>query len=256
MIKLVRNMISAAALYTRIPMPRLNYREGDYKYALFFLPWVGGLLGILLHAVTLCPGWDWAPLSFQVCVVAALPLLVTGGFHLDGYMDVQDALRSYKTREEKLAILKDPHIGAFAVVGIAILAILWFGGTAMLLNGYAYGSGVLYFVFFHGRALGAFAALVFKRAKKDGLLAEEAKKANWWVLTLVVLETLFMAAITLLVCGMYAVWMAVGMGLAFVRCVWIAYRQFGGFSGDSIGWLIVSTELGGILGAAFAVFMQ
>ena len=46
-------------------------------------------------------------------------MAVTGGFHIDGFMDTMDAFHSYKPREEKLAILKDSHIGAFAVIMLA-----------------------------------------------------------------------------------------------------------------------------------------
>ena len=46
----------------------------------------------------------------------AIILLVTGGIHMDGYMDTMDALHSYGSREKKLEILKDSHIGAFAVI--------------------------------------------------------------------------------------------------------------------------------------------
>lgn len=50
------------------------------------------------------------------------PGSVTGGIHLDGLLDTADALSSYKTKEEKLEILKDSHAGAFAI----IIGICWF----------------------------------------------------------------------------------------------------------------------------------
>ena len=40
-------------------------------------------------------------------------------FHIDGFMDTMDAFHSYKPREEKLTILKDSHMGAFAVIMLA-----------------------------------------------------------------------------------------------------------------------------------------
>ena len=43
-----------------------------------------------------------------------------GGFHADGFLDVSDSLCSYGSREKKLEILKDPHIGAFAVIRLAV----------------------------------------------------------------------------------------------------------------------------------------
>ena len=54
----------------------------------------------------------------------AVPLLVTGGIHLDGFMDTTDARSSYGDMEKKLAILKDSHVGAFAVIGCSFYLIL------------------------------------------------------------------------------------------------------------------------------------
>ena len=42
------------------------------------------------------------------------------GIHLDGYADTIDAISSYGDREKKLQILKDPHTGAFAVIGLCV----------------------------------------------------------------------------------------------------------------------------------------
>lgn len=51
-----------------------------------------------------------------MCVSGVFLLLITGGIHIDGYMDTMDAVHSYGNREKKLEILKDSHIGAFAVI--------------------------------------------------------------------------------------------------------------------------------------------
>ena len=63
-----------------------------------------------------------------ICFQRRLPdggaLLVTGGIHLDGFMDTTDARSSYGDREKKLAILKDSHVGAFAVIGCSFYLIL------------------------------------------------------------------------------------------------------------------------------------
>ena len=42
---------------------------------------------------------------------------------MDGYLDVTDARHSYGEREKKLAILKDPHTGAFAIIGARVASL-------------------------------------------------------------------------------------------------------------------------------------
>lgn len=55
--------------------------------------------------------------------MAALPWLVTGFMHLDGYMDVCDAVLSRRELATRQRILKDSHCGAFAVIGMVLLAL-------------------------------------------------------------------------------------------------------------------------------------
>jgi len=104
----------------------------------------------------------------KLALLSLIPFIVTGGFHVDGFMDVSDALSSFKTREEKLAILKDPHIGAFAVIRLAVCGLIYIasliiviasGSAAALVNGIAAG-------FVLSRCLSALSVLTFNRQKK------------------------------------------------------------------------------------------
>ena len=46
-------------------------------------------------------------------------IALTRGLHLDGFMDCCDAFLGGFSRERRLEILRDSHVGAFAVVGVA-----------------------------------------------------------------------------------------------------------------------------------------
>ena len=46
---------------------------------------------------------------------------------MDGYMDTMDAFHSYQPKERKLEILKDSHIGAFAVIMLAVYGLIYMG---------------------------------------------------------------------------------------------------------------------------------
>lgn len=111
-----KSVTVAFSMYSRIPMPRFRWETEDMRYHLCFFPWVGGVIGILEYL------WFLGVTRFEIGPTAAtlialsIPILVTGGFHLDGFMDTCDALSSWRTREEWLQILSDPHIGAFAVI--------------------------------------------------------------------------------------------------------------------------------------------
>ena len=62
------------------------------------------------------------PLLAAALLASALAVL-TRALHLDGFMDTCDALPGF-TRARRLQILRDPHVGAFAVVGVACLLLV------------------------------------------------------------------------------------------------------------------------------------
>ena len=72
------------------------------------------LIGYLLLKYTSCGN------LFFAIAMALIPVIVSGGIHLDGFADTVDALSSYGDREKKLEILKDPNTGAFAVIGLCV----------------------------------------------------------------------------------------------------------------------------------------
>ncbi len=120
-----KSVTVAFSMYSRIPMPRFRWETEDMRYDLCFFPWVGGVIGILEYL------WFLGVARFEIALTAAtlialsIPILVTGGFHLDGFMDTCDALSSWRTREERLQILSDPHIGAFAVIRLALFGLIY-----------------------------------------------------------------------------------------------------------------------------------
>lgn len=89
------------------------------RWALVCLP----LVGIIIGGVEWL--WYWfctvyhAAALFYAGIAALIPLLISGGIHLDGLCDTCDALCSYGERKKKLQILKDPHIGAFGIIWLA-----------------------------------------------------------------------------------------------------------------------------------------
>lgn len=109
----------AFSLYSAVPVPQVPWEKKTMRWALGFLPLVGVLVGALEML------WFWFCTRFQAdgmfyaLFAALLPVAVTGGIHLDGFADTCDALCSFGEREKRLAILKDPHIGAFGVLWLA-----------------------------------------------------------------------------------------------------------------------------------------
>ena len=116
---LLNAMIIAIAMYSKIPMPRVDWNEKNMRYAMCFFPLVGVIIGVWeIVAGNLITVWKGEGTFFYAVVLTLIPVFITGGIHLDGFADTMDAKSSYGDREKKLQILKDPHTGAFAIISL------------------------------------------------------------------------------------------------------------------------------------------
>ena len=106
---IIKSICVAFSMYSKIPMPRVEWNEKNMKYAMCFFPLVGAVIGGLMLLVRFLCGRFGFNTSVYAVVMTALPVLVSGGIHTDGFIDTVDALSSYGDKEKKLEILKDPH---------------------------------------------------------------------------------------------------------------------------------------------------
>ena len=251
-LNILRTVGMAFALYSRIPMPRLDWESESRKYTLYAFPLVGIAVGIFELL------WLWMSQVLDLhtiltgAVLAALPIWVTGGIHLDGFCDVCDARASHQSRERKLEILKDSNVGAFAVIHCVLLLLVTFGLWCQLepADFEVWGALVLLPVF--SRCLSAFGALSLPNARESGMLAsvtggEQRRPGRWGLL----LGSLLCAAALAALEPWFL--LAAGAGyLSFLYYVRTAKREFGGTTGDLSGWFLQLCELSSLAGLVLA----
>jgi adenosylcobinamide-GDP ribazoletransferase len=93
------------SMYCKLPTFPTRWDPRDMRYVLCFFPLVGLVQGVfLLLWLTLCRTFSLQPV-LQGALLAVLPLLYTGGIHMDGLCDTADALGSHQSRERMLEIL-------------------------------------------------------------------------------------------------------------------------------------------------------
>ena len=132
--KIGKSIAIAFSMYSKIPMVQFEWKEEDMRYSMCFFPLVGIVIGLLSWCWWLfCQQFGIGKMCFAF-VGLAIILLVTGGIHMDGYMDTMDALHSYGSREKKLEILKDSHIGAFAVIMTVLYVLIAAGAYSEIKN--------------------------------------------------------------------------------------------------------------------------
>lgn len=117
------SFVFALQFLTRIHIadPAWDYEKCGRGSALF--PVVGLVVGGFLVVLKILGALYFSPL-----IVAALILvgevLITGGLHVDGFMDSIDGLYSGRERERKLEIMKDSRVGSFGALGLACLILI------------------------------------------------------------------------------------------------------------------------------------
>jgi len=91
-------------------------------------PLVGAIVGLLL--VLADAGLRiLLPAAPAAALLLVFWVLLTGGLHLDGFVDCCDGLWVAKTPAERLEILRDIHVGAYGVVGAALLLLIKFAAV-------------------------------------------------------------------------------------------------------------------------------
>jgi adenosylcobinamide-GDP ribazoletransferase len=105
--------------------PKGDVPEHECSGSFVWFPLVGLLIGGVLVAVYTLTAPRLQPLVTGACVLLAW-IVLTGAIHLDGFGDVCDGLYGGRTPEERLRIMKDPHLGAMAVVGLSALLLVKF----------------------------------------------------------------------------------------------------------------------------------
>ena len=249
---LIESLLVAMSTYSAIPVPQFEWNDRNMKYAICFFPAVGIFCGAAL--------WGWFALAkllgissfFFAMVATCLPLLITGGIHMDGYMDTVDALASHQSRERKLEILKDPNCGAFAVIYCGVYLLAYAGLSHELFT--ANCVLVICPTFVLSRALSALCAVNMPNARKAGMLCAYTKNTEKHTATTALILVLITsgAATVLLspIVGSITVFFAIVSTLFYRR---LALNQFGGVTGDTSGFLLQVCELACLVGAWIGV---
>ena len=237
----IASLCIAFSTYSRIPAPQVEWTDENRKYAMCFFPLIGLVIGLALWGwLALCDKLAFGPV-LRGAVGALIPLLITGGIHMDGFMDASDALASWQSRERKLEIMKDSHTGAFAVIGCAGYLLLQAG----VLSEAKGGAGLmLAAAFVISRAMSAFALASFKSARPQGMLDGFARAAQ---VRMVGLSGCIYGLICLCLWLILGGWLGLCCACAAAVCLLcyrrMAYKQFGGVTGDLAGWFVQVTEL-------------
>lgn len=235
--------LAALSMYTRLPAWRLKDLSAEsYSLAINALPLVGLITGGLM-ATVFCLAFHVMQLSFYISIILAIlaRLLLTGAFHEDGLGDFFDGFGGGRDKESILRIMKDSHVGSYAVIGYIIYYLLL---TALLT---AIHPMIIPLVLLVSDVVGKLSVLLLVNTLPYARTTEESKiklvytTRVWHVAPLI-------ALIVLLLVGQYLLGWSVLL-LLLNALVWsvlfVGYVRYkiGAYTGDTCGAMTLFIEI-------------
>ena len=249
---LLGDILAALGFYTRLPVARHGVAP---PRAFAATQWAAPLAGA---AVGLCVGgtlWLCALAGLPPALAAALGLAAgvaaTGALHEDGLADTADGFGGGRSREDKLAIMRDSRIGSYGVLALCLSLLARFAALAAL----AQASAAAAFVAVLAAHAGSRAVLPLFMACLPSARADGLSAGIGHVGTRTVLAALALGFALLLPGGLaFALASALAVALVLLLLGRLALAQIGGRTGDVLGAAQQAGEIA-ILCAASALLI-
>lgn len=236
--------IMCQSMFCAIPCPIQIWDEDAKDKMLLFLPIVGLEIGAIWVLLAWLCSFLNLPALLTGLILCVWPFLATGQIHLDGFMDVTDAVGSYRTLERRREILKDSHVGSFAVIGVCLLLLCQFALFSSLPQGANY--LILLLIPMVSRCCSALAVALLKPMSTSQYAQRKADKVYCFTLFLMLIAALTAG---FLLCGKSGIALfgcLAGYALALRK----GYKSLEGMNGDISGYALTISEL-----CAVAVFV-
>jgi len=124
--KELKLFFTALMFITRIPVPSwVGYSESNLNKCNRYFPMVGIIIGGL-GALIYWLGSFVFPQNIAIIISMIATVLLTGGFHEDGFADVCDGFGGGWNKTKILEIMKDSRVGAYGMIGMILILMLKF----------------------------------------------------------------------------------------------------------------------------------
>jgi adenosylcobinamide-GDP ribazoletransferase len=239
----------ALGMFCGIPLPFHVWDGKLNAIAVVSLPLVGAIIGVIWWASGLILLMPNLPIVMVAAVLAVVPFFAAGFIHLDGYMDTSDALLSRRPLEEKLRILKDPRVGAFAVVMLAILFLMQFAAVYTIAERGKH-LALLITICVISRSCSALSVFVLRHTPESNYIAMLGRTVTMRHKAFIVIIALTAIALSFLYAGFIGLIVSASVVTGYSFAIKSVYKNFDGISGDLLGYSMVISELCGLIALA------
>ena len=229
----MESLFFAINFLTILPFEKFsrNIRKDKIKDSVLFFPVVGIILGLMLSAVCLILRNMSSPLVLSAFIVTILAIL-TGGLHLDGFIDSVDGLFGGKNKDDILKIMKDHNVGAFGVIGVVCLLMMKFALIGSLPKDIF--AKAIFIMPVLSRSSMSFVLLLTPSSKSNGLgsIFAGERKAVYWLIPVLISYTL-----AILLFGVKGNFITLFIFLFALIMRGYFLKKIGGITGDTMGML-------------------
>ena len=242
----------AVQFLTRLPVrSRHLYTEARLAAATRYHPLVGALIGAFSGGVFWLAHLVF-PANLSVVLAVAASLVATGALHEDGFADTCDGLGGGATRERALEIMRDSRLGTYGAAGLGLML-----AAKVLALAAAPPETVPWLLIAAHAASRSSAVLALATgtyARDAGVAAPVADAVGRGSLALALATGAAAVCVPLAAAAPVAVLAGLG-GLAagHVAMRGLYERKLGGYTGDCLGAVQQTSELGMYLGVAAAL---
>lgn len=247
--KLLKGLIINFQFFTSIPIPYNVPMEKEYiEKAIKTFPILGMIQGFI-YSILLYTCLTWTPLTplSSAFIIWFATIVLTGGIHLDGWIDASDAYFSFQSKEKRLEIMKDPRTGAFGVISVIVLLSARFLFLYEIIlnfhsNFYLY---IMMIPFFSKMVMGII-LLTVKSAKEEGLGTFFQKSATNRTLLIYPIYILILFSLLFFLFKEALEGAILFLSISALIVIFLFRKLvhwFGGLTGDLIGASVEGTEI-------------
>jgi adenosylcobinamide-GDP ribazoletransferase len=246
-----RDLAASLRFFSILPLPAPAGPAGpafsDFAWA---APLAGALIGLLAAiALAIAVRLGLPPSLAAVAAVAAL-VLVCGGLHEDGLADFADGLSAGRSRDERLAIMRDSRIGAFGAIALTLALAARVAAIAALVGGGGGRAAAALIVAGAAARLGALVPLTaLAPARSDGLGASAGRLAPATFFAAAAATAAVALVVGLVDLGIVRALSAAALAAAAAAGIAaLAQRRLGGQTGDVAGAAEQAAEIAALAG--------
>ena len=239
----MRSFLVALQFLTIIPVGVAGeFTPRTMGRAMAWFPVIGLLLGgclagadLLLRALL--------PPATSAALLLGTWVALSGGLHLDGFLDCCDGLLAERAPDRRLEIMRDPRVGAFAVVGAVCLLLVKFAALSELPPDVR--PAAILVTPALSRAAMVFSARAYPYARTGPGLGQVFRQdLTWRHVTIAGMVAVLAAGAILRLAGLALVIFGC---LLTVMVSWLVRRRIPGLTGDVYGAINELVEAGALL---------